>query len=87
MQVQKPLETYHPDWSPDGKYIVFSYGPKIKRKNLKGLLAEFPGVDAPGWNICLVDVSKKNVFIPLTVTQDKSNKEAEWVPVRTPSGH
>lgn len=83
MEVKKPMETYHPDWSPDGRFIAFSYGPKIKRKSLKRLLAEFPGVDAPGWNICVVDVSGKNVFRPLT-TGEMSNKEPEWV--RVPKG-
>ena len=86
MEVEKPLETYHPDWSPDGKYIVFSYGPKIKRKSLKGLLAESPGVEAPGWRICVVDSTRKNVFFRLTAPGAKSDKEAEWVPFRLPPG-
>ena len=27
----KPLEAYHVDWSPDGKYLTFSRGPQQKR--------------------------------------------------------
>lgn len=73
-----PVETYHVDWSPDGKYIAFSYGPKLKKKNLKGLLAEFPGVEAPEWDICVCDATKRDRFVKLT-TDGKSNKEPDWV--------
>src|SRR5262249_43760452 len=29
VQSQDPIETYHVTWSPDGKYIVFTSGPKF----------------------------------------------------------
>jgi Tol biopolymer transport system component len=75
------FETYHVDWSPDGKYIAYSYGPKFKGKNLKGLLPEFPGVEAPGWNTCVADASKKNRWVQVTF-DGKSNKEPDWVFVK-----
>ena len=78
VESKKPLETYHCDLSPDGKYVTFSYGPKFKKKNLKGLLPEFPGVEAPGWDICVADVSQKNVWVKST-KDGKSNKEADWI--------
>jgi TolB protein len=81
VESEDPMETYHADWSPDGKYIAFSYGPKFKKKSLKGLLPEFPGVEAPGWNICVADASKKNRWVALTL-DGKSNKEPDWVPAR-----
>ena len=34
-------------------------GPKLKGRNLKGLLPEFPGVEAPGWNVCVADWTQK----------------------------
>jgi len=80
IESKDPIETYHADWSPDGKYIAFSYGPKAK-KNLKGLLPEFPGVEAVGWNICVVDTSKKDRWTMLT-TDGRSNKEPDWVFVK-----
>ena len=76
--VEKPLETYHADWSPDGRYVAFSHGPKLRGKSLGGLMCEFPGVRAPEWNICLADASRTNVWITVT-TDGKSNKEPEWV--------
>ena len=77
----KELETYHVDWSPDGKYIAYSLGPKSKTKSIKGLLPEFPGVEAPGWNTCVADTSKKNRWCQLTF-DGKSNKEPDWVFVK-----
>jgi Tol biopolymer transport system component len=81
MLSKQPVETYHVDWSPDGKYIAFSYGPRLVKKNLKGLVAEFPGVEAPDWNICVVDTAHKDRWAMLT-TDGKSNKEPDWVFVK-----
>jgi Tol biopolymer transport system component len=81
VESKDPMETYHVDWAPDGKYVAFSYGPKLKGKNLKGLLPEFPGVEAPDWNLCVADVSKKNLYVALT-TDGKSNKEPDWAPAK-----
>ncbi len=79
VESKDPIETYHADWSPDAKYVSFSYGPKIKGKNLKGLLPEFPGVEAPGWNTCVADAAQKNRWVAITL-DGKSNKEADWLP-------
>jgi len=78
VESKDPMETYHADWSPDGKYISYSYGPKFKGRNLKGLLPEFPGVEAPGWNTCVADVSQVNRWVAITL-DGKSNKESDWV--------
>jgi len=79
VESKDPFETYHAAWSPDGKYLAFSYGPKVKGRSLKGL-PEFPGVEAPGWNLCVADASKKNCWIALTL-DGKSCKEPDWVAV------
>lgn len=78
VESEKPLETYHVDWSPDGRYVSFSYGPKFQGKNLKGLVPEFPGVEAPGWDTCVADTRQLNYWVKLT-DDGKSNKEADWV--------
>jgi Tol biopolymer transport system component len=78
VQSKDPMETYHADWSPDMKYISFTYGPKTKVHSLKGLLPEFPGVDAPGWNTCVADASKVNRWVAITL-DGKSCKEGDWV--------
>jgi len=61
---------YNISWSPDGKYIAFSHGPKGQ---------EMVGGEAPGWNICVADMSGKWVEI---TTDGNHNKEPDWVPVR-----
>jgi TolB protein len=76
-----PIETYHITWSPDGKYITYSRGPKFTKKNLKNLLPEFPGVEAPGWDICVADANQRNRWIKVT-TDGKSNKQPSWVMVK-----
>ena len=72
----KPIETYHVDWSPDGKYLAFSRGPT--RKTL-GPAPEMIGVQAPGWNICVADANATNRYVALTA-DGQSNKEPDWVP-------
>ena len=65
----KTHEVYHSDWSPDGKYVAFSYGPKG---------GEQVGAMAKGWHIAVADAAADNVWV--TVTKDGlSNKEADWV--------
>ncbi len=78
IESEHPIESYHADWSPDGRYIAFSRGPKHRGKDLKGLLPEFPGVEAPGWNICVADPKRKNRWIGL-MFDGKSCKEPDWV--------
>lgn len=79
VEAEEPIETYHGDFSPDGRYVAFSRGPKATGKRLLGLAAEIPGEEAPGWNICVADVSQPNAWVALT-TDGKSNKEADWMP-------
>jgi TolB protein len=81
VESKDPVETYHITWSPDMKYITFTRGPKFMGKNLKGLLPEFPGVEAPGWNVCVADAKEKNRWVSLT-TDGKSCKQPSWVVVK-----
>ena len=81
VESKDPMETYHVDWSPDGRFVAFSFGPKMKGKSLKGLLPEFPGVEAPGWNCTVADVEKKNTYVQIT-NDGKSWKEPDWVFVK-----
>jgi Tol biopolymer transport system component len=64
---------YHVDFSPDGKYIAFSYGPSSGGQQVGG--------KAEGWNICLSDLSGK--WIKIT-TDGNHNKEPDWVPLSSP---
>jgi len=67
----KDCEVYHSDFSPDGKYIAFSYGPKAE---------EMVGGKAPGWNICIGNMKGKWVQI----THDGNhNKEPDWLPLQS----
>jgi Tol biopolymer transport system component len=81
VESKDPVETYHVTWSPDGKYLTFTRGPKFHGKNLKGLLPEFPGVEAPGWNVCVADADDKNRWVAIT-HDGKSCKQPSWVYVK-----
>ncbi len=81
VESQDPIETYHVTWSPDMKYLTFTRGPKFKGKNLRGLLPEFPGVEAPGWNVCVADATQKNRWVAIT-SDGKSCKQPSWVMVK-----
>jgi Tol biopolymer transport system component len=73
---EKPMEVYHVDWSPDGRYVAFSRGGKSKGLHLP---PEMIGVEAPGWNTCVADASAKNRWIAIT-GDGKSHKEPDWIP-------
>ncbi len=70
MKCGKEDEVYHSDFSPDAKYIAFSHGPKA---------SEIVGGKAPGWNICVSDMTGNWVKV---TTDGNHNKEPDWVPVR-----
>ena len=75
---KKPLEIYHVDWSPDGRHIAFSRGPKRK---VLGQIPEIVGVRAKDWNICIADATRTNRYTPIT-DNGLSNKEPDWAPAR-----
>ncbi len=64
-------KVYHVDLSPDGKYIAFSYGPFRGGQQVGGM--------APGWDICVGDMSGKWVKV---TTDGNHNKEPDWVPIQ-----
>jgi len=66
----KEYNVYHTDFSPDSQYITFSYGPDEGDIQVGG--------KAPGWNICVSDLTGK--WIQIT-TDGKHNKEPDWVPI------
>ncbi|MBN1508201.1 MAG: PD40 domain-containing protein [Sedimentisphaerales bacterium] len=63
----------HSELSPDGRYLAFGYGPAVNYS---------VGVKAPGWNICVGDLTGKWVQV---TTDGKHNKEPDWVPIRKSS--
>ena len=69
LQVKKGYEVYHLDWSPDGKYIAFAYGPDGEQA---------VGGMAKGWDICVLELSTGRWQ---GITWDGNhNKEPDWVP-------
>ncbi|MCJ7628207.1 MAG: hypothetical protein MUO50_07440 [Longimicrobiales bacterium] len=65
-------KVYHVDWSPDGKYLAFSYGPS------RG--GQAVGQKAEGWNLCIYDIAAGK-WVQIT-TDGNHNKEPDWVVVR-----
>ena len=70
VKCKKESEVYHTDFSPDGRYIAFSHGPKAN---------EMVGGKAPGWNICITDMAGRWVQV---TTDGNHNKEPDWVHLR-----
>jgi len=70
VQCLHSAKIYHVDFSPDGKYIAFSYGPSSGGQQVGG--------KASGWNICVTDLSGKWVLI---TADGKHNKEPDWIPI------
>lgn len=70
VQCRHSAKIYHVDFSPDGKYIAFSFGPSSGGQQVGGR--------APGWNICVTDLSGKWVLV---TANGEHNKEPDWVPI------
>ena len=69
LQVTKGYEVYHIDWSPDGKYVAFSFGPDGE---------QHVGGTAKGWNICIAEIATgKWAYV---TTDGNQNKEPDWIP-------
>lgn len=73
VKCEKEYEIYHTDFSPRGRYLAFSYGLKA---------TEMVGGKAPGWNICVTDLTGKWTVI---TADGNHNKEPDWVPCQTSS--
>jgi len=66
----KKYKVYHGDWSPDGKYVIFTFGPNAGGQAV--------GKRAPGWDLCVLEVATGKW---VKVTDDGlHNKEPDWVP-------
>ena len=72
VQCLRSAKVYHVDFSPDGKYITFSFGPSSGGQQVGGR--------ARGWNICVTDLQGKWVKI---TTDGSHNKEPDWVPIQS----
>ena len=69
LHVRKGYEVYHLDWSPDGKYLAFSFGPDGEQN---------VGGTAKGWNLCIAEVATGKWQM---ITFDgNQNKEPDWIP-------
>jgi Tol biopolymer transport system component len=70
--VARSDKVYHVDWSPDGEYLAFSYGPS------RG--GQAVGQRATGWNISILEIDSGR-WVQIT-TDGRHNKEPDWVRVR-----
>jgi len=79
---REKLHLYHPDFSPDGKYITYSVGPggrmQANGPGTHGEVAETVGVRGK-WNLFVNRVDGKGPPIQLTHDENMSNKEPEWL--------
>ncbi|MGB9597133.1 MAG: hypothetical protein ACPL7B_12700, partial [Candidatus Poribacteria bacterium] len=78
VESQPPMKIYHIDWSPDGRYVTFSRGPK---KETMGFAPEMIGIKAEGWNICVADAMTSNNWLQIT-SDGNCNKEPDWFLVK-----
>jgi len=80
---RKKLHLYHPDFSPDGKYITYSISPggrmPVNGPGTHSHVAEMIGVRGT-WNLFLRQSDGTGPIIQLTDDRAMSNEESEWLP-------
>ena len=83
------LHLYHPDFSPDARYVTFSVGPGgrtvAKGPGTHTDVAEMVGVAGP-WNVCIKRADGQGDITDLTGDETLSNKESEWLAVGVVEG-
>ena len=76
------LHLYHPDFSPDGKYITYSVGPggrvQADGPGTHTAVAEMVGVRGK-WDLFLKPVDGSGPRVQLTFDESLSNKESDWL--------
>ncbi|MEN6626545.1 MAG: hypothetical protein ABFD69_09990 [Candidatus Sumerlaeia bacterium] len=77
MNKKPSWELYHPDWSPDDKFIAFAKG---VRGSLMATARFMPRAAAPTWNIAICDPTEQGPYVEIT-TDGQSNKEPDWLPI------
>jgi Tol biopolymer transport system component len=80
---RKKLHLYHPDFSPDGKYVTYSVGPggrvPASGPGTHTQVAEMIGVRGQ-WNLFLRRSDGRGPVVQLTEDASMSNEESEWLP-------
>lgn len=76
--VDFPQQTYHVDWSPDGKYLVYTQGAIGSRMEAANYVI---GRKASGWDLWVVNPGVPDVCAQIS-RDGLSNKEPDWVFVR-----
>lgn len=83
---RKKLHLYHPDFSPDGKYITYSVGPggrmPVNGAGTHHDVAEMVGVRGR-WNLHLRKSTGIGPIIRITDDDTMSNEESEWISAAT----
>jgi hypothetical protein len=93
--IDQKNKIYHAEWSPNGKWLTVSRGPKgkgdLSKLGTHMAAREVVGVYATGWNLFTVKVKKganldlnadsSGACVQIT-TDGRSYKEPEWIPVK-----
>ena len=76
------MHLYHPDFSPDGKIVTFSYGPggrvAANGPGTQTEVAEMTGVRGE-WDIYAKTIGSDEEPRRVTKSSESSNKESEWI--------
>ena len=84
-------KVYHIDWSPSGRFVSVSRGPKsngdLSKPGTHEAACEMVGIYAKGWDIVAiptqgqshVDLGKGHGRYRMVTTDGNSNKESDWV--------